>query len=914
MSITRTSEPDLTGEQRAVGGEVIARANILLVDDQPARLLTYEAILAGLAVNCVRAHSGTEALEKLLRQEFAVVLLDVQMPDIDGFEVARLVRQHPRLERMPIIFVTGVNVTTLDQLRGYEVGAIDYISVPVVPEILRSKVAVLVELYQRRAELQSLNAELFLARSRLELEHSQQLERKEAQLRAVFEHPDQLTEVLEAEHDAQGVIVDWIYREANSNSLQLRRKSREELLGQKVSRMFDAERAARLIAMCTRVCETGERMRFERHDEGRDFLTTIFRIAPGLVVSSGIDITERKRGEAALRESERIFKALVASAPVGMARVDMEGRFLYVNEGYCRIVGYEAEELLRMTWQQITHPDDVARDGGTAGLVHSGDLDHYTIEKRYVRKDGGTVWVSVWGHLARDEQGEPLFGAAVVVDISERRRTDEALRDSELRFRELANNIDQFAWTCDELGHATWHNHRWYDYAGGTLEEMRGEGWKKLIDPDHLPRVEAGLRHCAATGETWEDTFPLRGKDGSYRWFLSRAVQTRAANGKPGRWFGTNTDVTESRQLHEALQYADKRKDEFLAMLAHELRNPVAPILSVAEALERLVGDDEKRQSMVAIVQRQATHLSRLLDDLLDVARITQGRIELRRETVAMSACLEAAHESVEPQLRARSQELRIRQEPDVPLVHGDRVRLSQCIGNLLSNASKYSAPGSRISVRVFRDGDDAVVRVSDQGCGIDADFLPHVFDLFAQSSRALDRSLGGLGVGLSVCRKLIELHGGQIAADSGGLGKGATFTMRLPGASTIEVEHPAGPDSPVQALRILIVDDNSDAADSMALLLQIEGHETSTAYSAEEGLQKAASLDPQVVLLDIGLPRIDGCEVARRLRAAGSPARLIAVSGYGEDRDRQRALASGFHAHLAKPVEYAALSAVLHG
>jgi CheY-like chemotaxis protein len=325
-----------------------------------------------------------------------------------------------------------------------------------------------------------------------------------------------------------------------------------------------------------------------------------------------------------------------------------------------------------------------------------------------------------------------------------------------------------------------------------------------------------------------------------------------------------------------------------------------------------LLGDDEKQQALVAIVERQAGHLSRLLDDLLDVARITQGRIELRREHLALSTCLEAAHEIVEPQLRARGQQLRIRQDDDMPTVYGDRVRLSQCIGNLLSNASKYSEVDSAISLRLYREGEFAVVEVTDQGCGIDAAFLPHVFDLFAQSARSLDRSQGGLGIGLSVCRKLMEMHGGDISAASPGTGKGATFTLRLPAAAVGSAEHSPAPQERKVPLRVLIVDDNGDAADSMALLLQIEGHSTSTAYSAEEGLKKAVSFDPDVVLLDIGLPRIDGCEVARRLRSSGSRARLIAVSGYGEERDRQRALAAGFNAHFAKPVDYSALAVVL--
>jgi PAS domain S-box-containing protein len=909
LALTDPGSTGLSPDSRAAP---IPRASILLVDDQPARLLTYEAILSGLDVHCVRAHSGSEGLEKLLRQEFAVVLLDVQMPDIDGFEVARMVREHPRLERMPIIFVTGAHISVMDQLRGYEVGAIDYIAVPVVPEILRSKVAVLVELYQRRNELRLLNAELSVARQNLEAEHSRALASKEQQLRAVFEHPDQITTVLEAERDGQGAIQDWIYREANSNAARLLGLTRETLLGRRMSTLFEAERFTRLSALCERVRSNQERTRYEAVYENRDYLVTIFPIDENLVVSSGMDITDRKLAEAARREGERTFKALVENAPVGVAHNTLDGRFVYVNEAFCKLSGYGHDELLRMTWQDITHADDVGEDLRHTQLVLDGLLDHYTMEKRYVRRDGCAVWVSLYVNYVRDDAGRPLTSVAVAVDITERRRADAALRDSELRFRELANNINQFAWTCDELGQATWYNDRWYEYTGTSFDDMAGEGWKKVLDPAHLPRVEAGLKRCFQTGATWEDTYPLRARDGSYRWFLSRAVQIRPPNGKPGRWFGTNTDVTELRELHEALELADRRKDEFLAMLAHELRNPVAPILSVAEALGRLLARDDKQQALVKIVQRQAQHLSRLLDDLLDVARITQGRIELRREPLALSACIEAAQESIEPQLRAKRQDLRMFLASDVPPVHGDRVRLAQCIGNLLSNASKYSDAGTIISLSTRREADWAVLEIRDQGCGIDAAFLPHVFDLFAQSGRSLDRSLGGLGIGLSVCRKLIELHGGRVEATSEGTGRGSVFSLRLPAASAAQPDAMGAQSTLGAALRVLIIDDNSDAADSMAMLLQIEGHVVATAYTPEDGMAKAATFDPNVVLLDIGLPRIDGCEVARRLRASGLGARLIAVTGYGEERDRKRAAAAGFHAHLAKPVDYSALGEVL--
>lgn len=768
----------------ADSGVVPPRASILMVDDNPARLLTYEAVLNGLEIECVRAHSGAEALEKLLAQEFAAILLDVNMPVMDGFELARLVRQHPRMERTPIVFITGVNVTELDRLKGYEVGAIDYLSVPVVPEILRSKVAVLVELHQRHRELQALNRALAESRKRLAVEHATALAEREVHRHAAFEHPAEVTVVLEAERSGAGLITDWVYRDANTNALHLLGFTRETLIGRRLSEMAQ-ERTTPTAESCARVLETGEPTRYESRFAEKDFLITIFSTGHDSVVSSGIDITERKRTETTLRESAE-------------------------------------------------------------------------------------------------------------------------------RFRELANNIDQFAWTCKELGYATWYNDRWYEYTGTTFEETQGDGWRKVQDPAHVDRVTAHIKQCVAEGQPWEDTFPLRGKDGQYRWFLSRAVPIRDANGRIIRWFGTNTDVTELRRLQETLKETDRRKDEFLAMLAHELRNPIAPICNAAEALSRLVADREKERSLVAMVQRQSGHLARLLDDLLDVARVTQGRINLQREVINVSACVDLAIEIVEPLIREKAHQLSVTQINQPLRVSGDKVRLAQCVTNILTNAAKFTDAGGQIRVRIYAEGGEAVIEVADAGSGIAEAFLPRVFDLFAQSERSLDRSQGGLGIGLSTCRQLIQMHGGSVVAQSAGLGQGATFLIRLPRIDGSATTEQAATKTANTRRRVLLVDDNHDAADALAISLQLAGHETRTAYGPEDAIEQAIAFEPHFVLLDIGLPRMDGYEVGRRIKAANASVRLIALTGYGQKEDKQRSAAAGFEIHLVKPVETAALERAL--
>jgi PAS domain S-box-containing protein len=880
---------------------------ILLVDDQPARLLSYEAILSKLDVECVRAGSGLEALEQLMKQDYAVILLDVNMPGMDGYEVARLIRSHPRYERTPVIFVTAVYVTEQDRLRGYEVGAIDYISVPVIAEILIAKIAILVELYQRRRELQVLNLSLQEARTQLDAEHARAIAQSEAQLRIIFEHPTELAIVLDAERDRGGQIVDWIYRNANVNALNLLGITRDALVGRRL-RDVAPDQAKQVGALCAKVLATREMTRYESHYAGRDFLVTLFPMGENAVVSSGLDITERKQTMAALRASERRYRALIESAPVAVAHNSLDGRFQYANTAFCQLVGYSVEELQQLTSQDITHPDDVDADQSLAKQALAGKIPHYTLEKRFVRKDGEIVWVRLFGNFVLDDEGRPDQGVAVVIDMTHRKLTEAALRESEERFRDLANGINQFVWTCDELGYADWYNDRWYEYTGTTFDEMRGEGWKKVHDPEHLERILSGLQKCVATGEPWEDTFPLRAKDGTYRWFLSRAVPVRDNDGRVVRWFGTNTDVTELRSLQEALKETARRKDEFLAVLAHELRNPVAPIRNAAEALVRLL-PDEPSHRLAKMVQRQALQLARLLDDLLDVARITRGRIDLQREVVSVAACIQLAVETAQPLIREREHRLDV-VVPAVPLfVSADKVRLAQCLGNLLNNAAKFTEPGGDIRIRAHAEGQDAVVEIVDAGIGIAADLLPRIFDRFVQNEPGLSQTHGGLGIGLSICKHLAEKHGGSISARSEGLGKGATFVVRLPrveAAADVHVVEPATP--PQSTRRVLIVDDNRDAADSLAALLKFQGHEVSTAYSGETALAHAAAAPPEVVLLDLGLPRMDGYEVARRMMQICPSARIVALSGYGQASDKERSAGAGFSGHLVKPVDLPAL------
>jgi PAS domain S-box-containing protein len=780
------SSPDATARVVAAPSAPDARhyPGVLLVDDQPARLLTYEAVLSGLEVECVRALSGRDALKQLLTREFALILLDVNMPDMDGFETARVIREHPRWERTPIIFVTGMTITEVDQLKGYEVGAIDYISLPVVPEILRTKVTVLVELHQRRRHLEALNSSLAQARTELETRHASALAERDAQLHAIFEHPTETFLVLQAVRDPGGTVVDFRYRDANTNALDLLSQSRDQLLGCRLTEMLDPEQASWLIAKSANVLQTRNVARYEATFRDKEFFITLFPMGPDCVVSSGTNITERKRAEAALRHSEARHRALLDHAPVGVAHSSLEGKFEYVNRAFCKLVGYSAAELYAMRWQDLTHPEDVALDQQRADQVVAGRVDDYTVEKRYIRKDGTIVWVNLFGNVVVDDQGQAVQAVAIVIDITQQIDSQRLLRESEARLRE-----------------------------------------------------------------------------------------------------------------------ANARKDEFLAMLSHELRNPAAAIGNAAQALSRLV-NREKEQSLIGIVERQIGHLGHLLDDLLDVSRITQGRIEISRQRLTVQSCIDIAIEITQPLIQEKKHRLTLSMCPEPLWVDADKVRLAQCIANLLTNAVKYTEAGGEIHVRTTAEGQSAVVAITDNGIGMPVELIPRMFELFVQGERQLDRSQGGLGIGLAVCRMLIEMQGGTVTGSSPGIGQGSTFTLRLPLADEIARTSTDATSSSGGPARVMIIDDNRDAADSLSLLLQLEDHATLTAYSGEDALSLVASFDPQFVLLDIGLPEMDGYEVARRLKTLVPRARLIAVTGYGLAGDKQRSADSGFEAHLVKPVD----------
>ena len=423
-------------------------------------------------------------------------------------------------------------------------------------------------------------------------------------------------------------------------------------------------------------------------------------------------------------------------------------------------------------------------------------------------------------------------------------------------------------------------------------------------------------------GERCEMRHRLRSADGSYRWFLVRMQPQRGREGQILRWAGSCTDIEDITQAEARLRQADKRKDEFLAMLAHELRNPLAPIRNAVSALQRLNDNDpaakDQARFLIAMVDRQADHLIRLVDDLLEVARITSGKIELKKQHVDLRDAVRQAIETSQPAINAGRHMMTI-SLPDQPLtVDGDPMRLTQVFANLLNNAAKYTPPEGRIAISMRSDGEEVVASIGDNGIGIRSEILPRIFDLFYQANRTKGREQGGMGIGLALARSLVEMHGGQVEARSDGPGRGSVFVVRLPLAAAPSQDERVEGDATVASVpashRVLVIDDDRDVGDSLAMLLQLMGADVRVAYDGEAALAVISGFKPHLVLLDIGMPGMNGYETARQIRKL--PERqdliLVALSGWGRDEDRRHSAEAGFDHHFVKPMEVDAIENLL--
>ena len=513
-----------------------------------------------------------------------------------------------------------------------------------------------------------------------------------------------------------------------------------------------------------------------------------------------------------------------------------------------------------------------------------------------------------------------LVTGSVISVLCDALRTSQR-RETETQFHSLADAMPQLVWMARPDGSRFWYNQRWYEYTGASPGDFTPLNWSSYCDPAVRPRVLAKYEQAFIHGTPWEETYPLRRKDGQLRWHLSRAVPIRNGDGDVVCWFGTSTDIQKHVEAEQALKDADARKDQFMAVLAHELRNPLAPIANALQLWPFAATNQTELEHLRVIIDRQVQQLIRLVDDLLDLSRISRGKITLQRRPIDLRTLVARAVESIQPLIDAAGHTLRVA-TPDEPLlVDGDAARLMQVFSNVLNNAAKYSVRGGDISVCVARDAPSAVVTIRDDGPGIPAKMLEEIFEPFRQVDATLTRSHGGLGIGLWLSRQLVESHGGTIEARSQGLGHGSQFVIALPLLTAqpdeqpvVEPAHHRRESAPLPCHRILVVDDLHESADTLVGVLHSRGQDATALYDAQAAIEWILANHPEAVLLDIAMPRLDGYEVARRLRAHDElrDTVLVAVTGYGQQEDRRRAFEAGFNFHLTKPTSIGALEELL--
>jgi PAS domain S-box-containing protein len=660
--------------------------------------------------------------------------------------------------------------------------------------------------------------------------------------------------------------------------------------------------------------------------------------------------------------------AIVESSDDAIISKDLNGTITSWNRGAQRLYGYDAAEVVGESIAVIMPPDHTNDFPTILERLRRGErIERY--ETVRVAKDGRRIQVSLTISPLKDADGNIVGASKIARDITDRKRHEEAVRQSEeklgadlaeiTRLHALSTRLlsaDSFASALDDVLENAMHaagshqgNIQLYRPATGTLEIVAQRGFPKdFVDyfcsaaPDHgtacaralekrrrvliedvdRDREFAPYRDLARTaGFRSVQSTPLLSHDGKLLGMLStHSPEPARLTDRQERLLDIYArhaaDVIERFHFERALQEADRRKDEFIAVLAHELRNPLAPVRNAAHYLKlKGLADPDVRQPL-EMIDRQVNLMSRLIEDLLDVSRITRGVLELRRERVLLSDLVEGAVEACRHEVDARRHLLRV-ELPEEPLaLYADRARLVQVFCNLITNAAKYSPPGGEIVVSARKTSQGLEISVSDKGVGIPADKLSEIFDLFAQLDRGLERQGGGLGIGLTLARQIVELHQGTIEARSEGVGKGSEFVLHLPLLPARTPKRAGGPAQSTMIRRtVLVADDNRDAADSLALLLG-RGHEVHRAYDGAAAFELAATIQPEVMLLDIGMPRMDGYEVARRVRGElwGANVYLVALSGWGREEDKRRAVEAGFDAHLVKPVTPEALDRLLAG
>ena len=565
----------------------------------------------------------------------------------------------------------------------------------------------------------------------------------------------------------------------------------------------------------------------------------------------------------------------------------------------------------------ILHPDDrTAFAAATADAVNNGA--RFQFQGRIVRPDGELRWIEFHGRMERVARGAVRNLAGTLTDITTRKRAEDALFASREQLEKIISQAATGVVQADDQCRITLVNQKYCDMLGYPEHELMGRSLVDVTAPSSLAFTASALETLAGGGAPQVIEKQYLRRNGTMLWATSSVSALRGPDGRFQGLVAIVVDITERKLAEEKLREADRRKDEFLAMLAHELRNPLAPIGAAAELLKLGNSDAARVRRTSEIISRQVSHMTNLVDDLLDVSRVTRGLVSLDSTALDLRAIVADAVEQAEPLMQAKCHRFALQLDAMPTTVMGDHKRLVQIVSNLLNNAAKYTPAGGTIVLRTVAEADRVLLSVTDNGIGIEPELARRVFDLFAQAEHTPDRSSGGLGLGLALVKHLVELHGGAVACTSPGPGLGSTFSVALPRLDTDQACGQAVPD-PVasaagRALRALIVDDNVDAATTLGMLLEVSGHEVTVEHSAGAALTAFDAGAYDVCLLDIGLPEMNGNELARRLRArlGATACVLIAITGYGQESDRRSTSEAGFDHHFVKPVDIEKLLSVI--
>ncbi|MBC8026389.1 MAG: response regulator [Steroidobacteraceae bacterium] len=616
----------------------------------------------------------------------------------------------------------------------------------------------------------------------------------------------------------------------------------------------------------------------------------------------------------ALHESEERFRALATATSDVIYRMNPDWTEMRHLEGREFIVNTLAPEKHWM--ERYIHPDD--REDVKAAIAASiRDKKLFELEHRVVRVDGTLGWTHSRAVPMISPEGDILEWIGMASDVTARRQAQETLLTQRRLYEAILTNTPDLAYV--------WGRDHRFLYANEGLLKMWGRTWDEAIgknclelgyEPWHAEMHDREIDQVAATKLPVRGQVPFNGTFGP-RMYDYVLVPVFGENGDVVAIAGTTRDVTDLKQLESSLREADRRKDEFLATLAHELRNPLAPIRNAVHFMKLHKLPDEELNGAREIIDRQVQHMVRLVEDLLDVSRITLGQVTLRSDRLTLRRALEDALDAIAPAALAAGHELDVKLPPPEIEIAGDATRISQIFQNLLDNAIKYTPQGGQIVLRAERVEGHVRVSVRDSGIGIPAERQARIFDLFTRVHPNEGIKTSGLGIGLSLARQLVELHGGRIEVASEGADRGSEFTVYLPAAPPRDAVEPApAPKAPMDGgtRRVLVVDDNRDAADSLAMILEMSGTEVAVAYDGAQALVLLEEEEPDVVLMDIGMPGMDGYEVARRIRSTpgGDRFHLVALTGWGQADDKERALATGFDEHITKPVDPAVLAELL--